>query len=230
MGGNTETVDDIDRGSESFRRRSQALGDPTRHALYRWMALVSRPVAVAELVEQFGLNHNTVRQHLAKLRTAELITEQKALPDGPGRPRLLYRLTAEAAADWNDEAPYQRLALMLLEVAAGDATPEEVGVRVGRALGIELPDEADPIAMLVDAMAEQGFAPRVERHGAGVDVVLDHCPFAAAAEEYPEVVCALHRGMAMGTAEAVGGVQKVTLSPKPPRRAGCRLELTIPKP
>lgn len=223
-------MDDIDRGSESFRRRSQALGDPTRHAIYRWLALVARPVAVAELVEQFGLNHNTVRQHLTKLRAADLITEQKAIPDGPGRPRMLYRLAAEAAADWNDEAPYQRLALILLEVAAGDATPEEVGARVGRALGLELPDDADPIATLVDAMAEQGFAPSVERHQDGVDVVLEHCPFAAAAEEYPEVVCALHRGMAAGTAEAVGGVQAVALSPRPPRRAGCRLELTISNP
>ncbi len=214
--------------ADRFRRRAQALGDPTRHAIYQWIAVQARPVAVAELVDEFGLNHNTVRQHLTKLRAADLVVEEKSSPQGPGRPRLLYRLTSEAAAEWNDEGPYQRLAMMLLEVASGDRSAEEVGEEVGRALGGAIVPGSDPLRALMGAMSDQGFAPRVVERGDGVHLVLDHCPFAAAAEEHPEVVCALHRGLAAGTAEAIGGMVPVRLVPKQPRRGGCRLEVAFP--
>lgn len=202
------------------------MGDPTRHAIYRWLAVAERPVSIAEVVAEFGLNHNTIRQHLAKLRAADLIAETKAAPEGPGRPRLMYALTAEAAADWNDEGPYQRLAMMLLEVAASGSDAETVGERVGRSFASSLAPGADPVDALVAAMASQGFSPRVERTADRVELVLDHCPFAAAAAVHPEVVCALHRGMARGTAESVGGVHTVGLTPKPPQDAGCRLEVS----
>ena len=47
---------------------------------------------MAELTEHFGLNHNAIRQHLAKLVDADLVVEDKAPSTGRGRPRLSYRV------------------------------------------------------------------------------------------------------------------------------------------
>lgn len=76
----------MDKSQESFRRRAQALGDPTRHAIFRWLALAARPVPISDLVDEFALNHNTIRQHLAKLRAAELVEETKAPRPAPVGP------------------------------------------------------------------------------------------------------------------------------------------------
>lgn len=219
---------DADAGSdESFRKRAQALGDPTRHAIYREIALLARPVAVSELVDRFGLNHNTVRQHLAKLRAADLIEDVRDNPTGPGRPRILYHLTPEAAAGWNDEGPYQRLSMLLLDLAAGNSTPLEVGRAAGRALGHEVVESEDPLRSMERAVADQGFAPRIERHGDRAELILEHCPFAAAASADSDLVCQLHRGMAEGLAEQIDGVVTEGLEVHAPQLGACRLHLTI---
>ena len=67
--------------------QARALGDPTRNAIFRYIDAASDPVGVAELTDHFGLNHNAIRQHLAKLRDAGLVVEELATPSGPGRPR-----------------------------------------------------------------------------------------------------------------------------------------------
>src|SRR5688572_24566330 len=113
----------------SPQQEARALGDPTRHAVFRRIAEAGRPVAVAELVEQFALNHNAIRQHLAKLVAAGLVTETKAAAAGPGRPRLLYAISPSTAGRWDTPGPYERLSALLTEVIRSGRTPEEVGRR-----------------------------------------------------------------------------------------------------
>ena len=72
--------------------QARALGDPTRHELFRYIADAGRPVDVAELTKHLGLHHNAIRQHLAKLVEAALVTESTAPTVGRGRPRLCYTL------------------------------------------------------------------------------------------------------------------------------------------
>ena len=76
----------------TVQEQARALGDPTRHEIFRAVADAGQPVAVAELTERFGLNHNAIRQHLAKLVAEALIVEATAAPTGRGRPRLVYEL------------------------------------------------------------------------------------------------------------------------------------------
>ena len=54
-----------------------ALGDPTRHSIFRYVAAKRRPVDVAELTAHVGLHHNAVRQHLARLVDAGLVEEPR---------------------------------------------------------------------------------------------------------------------------------------------------------
>ncbi len=68
--------------------QSRALGDPTRNAIFVHLRDAPEPVTVAELTDRFGLNHNAIRQHLAKLRAAGLATEHRDPPSGRGRPPI----------------------------------------------------------------------------------------------------------------------------------------------
>ena len=81
---------------------------------------------------------------------------------------------------------------------------------------------------IIEAVARRlGFEPRRELRRAGVDIVLDRCPFATSATTAPDIVCELHRGLAEGIAEtAAGDTTVIGLVVRPPKRAGCRLQLT----
>ena len=79
---------------------ARALGDPTRHGIFRYLVDAGGPIDVAELTEHFGFNHNAIRQHLAKLMDAGLVLEAVGAPTGRGRPRLQYTIDPSAEGRW----------------------------------------------------------------------------------------------------------------------------------
>ena len=211
----------------NLQQQARALGDPTRHEVFRYLVDAARPVDVPELTEHFGLNHNAIRQHLAKLVDADLVIEGTAPSAGKGRPRLRYTPDPAADSRWGVTGPYERLSLLLSEIVRTGESPVEVGRRAGRRRRLGSTDAADPVAELVDQMARHGFDPTVARRGEAVDVTLRTCPFATTALADPDTVCGLHLGMAYGIAEAVGGLVIDELIPKDPRRAHCRLRCHV---
>ena len=68
----------------TLQEQARALGDPTRHGIFRYVADAQRPVDIAELTDYFGVNHNAIRQHLAKLVSAggRLVTAPNDSPWG----------------------------------------------------------------------------------------------------------------------------------------------------
>jgi predicted ArsR family transcriptional regulator len=210
----------------TLQQQARALGDPTRHDIFRYVADASFPVDVAELTDHFGLNHNAIRQHLAKLVDAELVVEDTAPSSGRGRPRLVYVLDPGAESRWGVTGPYERLSLWLAEIVRTGDTPVEVGRRAGHA-GRHGPGD-DPVGALVDEMARHGFDPVARRRGTEVAITLRTCPFESTALAEPGTVCELHLGMAQGIADAVGGIEVDELIAKDPRRAGCRLVCHTP--
>ena len=213
----------------TLQEQARALGDPTRHAVFAYVADAPGPVGVAELTEHVGLNHNAVRQHLAKLVAADLLVETHAPPHGRGRPPLRYEVHPAADGRWTDDGPYERLAAWLAEaVRTGDA-PIEVGRREGRrrlATGPDGGDEGDRVGRLTREMGRLGFEPEVTDGDDGArTIILAHCPFAATARLDPGTVCGLHLGMAEGLAEAIGGLEVHGLELADPDAAGCRLQV-----
>lgn len=208
--------------------QARALGDPTRYGVFTYVAEAGAPVDVAELTAHFGLNHNAIRQHLAKLVEAELLVETSAAPTGRGRPRLLYALDPSAESRWGVTGPYERLAMLLTEVVRSGATPQEVGRRAGlrQRLGHRAASN-EPSAAFADVMDRQGFDPVVTQRGTDIEVTLQTCPFASAVLTDPDTVCELHLGLARGVAEAVGGLVVDELIPKDPRRAQCKLRCRL---
>jgi predicted ArsR family transcriptional regulator len=219
------------RRSEQLPIQARALADPTRYAIFCYVDEAAGPVGVAELTAHFGLNHNAIRQHLAQLRNAGLLAEEVRASSGPGRPALQYRPVPGAAERWDGASPYTRLAAMLVELLHGGGTPFEVGVAAGARLAREHGVKTDAVE-IVEAVARQlGFEPRrVARRGGTVDIVLERCPFADTATQAPEIICELHRGLAHGIATTGAGPVALTgLVVKPPHRAGCRLQLSLPR-
>lgn len=207
-----------------LQEQARALGDPTRHQIFRYLADTDAELGIAELTEHFGLNHNAIRQHLAKLVHAGLVVETRAPAGGRGRPRLLYRVDPGVESRWGTTGPYERLSLLLAEVTRTGAAPVDVGRRSALRSAPPEAGEAEPVAALVDAMARQGFEPDVRVRGDRVELVLDHCPFESAALVDPDTVCALHLGIVEGVAEATGGRVVIDeLRPRDPRQAGCLL-------
>lgn len=210
----------------SLQEQARALGDPTRHAIFRAIADADRPIGIAELNEQFDLNHNAIRQHVAKLTAAKLVIEAKAPGTGPGRPRLVYIMAPAVAGQWGTTGPYERLSRLLLEIINTGLDPEEVGRRGADQFRLPSPS-GDAVADIAAAMARQGFEPEVRAVRGGAEIVLHHCPFASAADVDRRTVCALHlgiaEGLAAGTPAAVGELVGYN-----PNHAECRLRLRVP--
>ena len=208
------------------QRQAKALGDPTRHAIYRAVVEAGEPVDIAGLTSRFGLNHNAVRQHLNKLCAAGLVIEEVGPSSGPGRPRLQYRPALVTNADWGIPTPYEELSELLVEALASGRSPRDVGVEAGRRLAADLPATADPVDRFEMFAARRGFEPRRVNRRSSVDLVLCRCPYESSATASPGIVCQLHLGLAEGIAQASDGAIEVAgLTTRDPRKAGCRLSL-----
>src|SRR6056297_224411 len=211
----------------TLQQQARALGDPTRHDVFRYIADAARPVDVAELTDHLGLHHNAIRQHLAKLVEAGLVSEGTAAPVGRGRPRLRYTVDPSAESRWGVTGPYERLTLMLTEIIRSGDSPVEVGRRFGARSRVTTDDETDPVTSLVGVMESHGFEPTTTRHGDTIDIVLSACPFETTALADPDTVCGLHLGLALGVAEPLDGLVVDELIPRDPRRGACRLRCHV---
>ena len=212
-----------------LQHQAQALGDPSRFAIFEHIAASATPVGVAELTELMGFNH--IRQHLGKLLDADLITESTEKRPTRGRPRLTYQARTDAFDRFQNRpgGSYQRLAAMLLDLATSDDSAHEVGRRSSACNETPIPLSAEStkdeiVAALANRLELDGFSPSIE----GSTITLGRCPFADLAAVQPDIVCELHRGLIDGCLDAVPGSAAAVLVPKPPRRAGCTVFIDPP--
>jgi predicted ArsR family transcriptional regulator len=213
-------------GQRTQQRQARALGDRTRSAIFWRVADAGQPLRVAELVEYLGLNHQGVRQHLAKLVDAGLLVEEIADPVGSGRPPLQYRLSPEAAATWVGPSPYAEVSVLLLKVLESGTSPRQVAAEAGRASAPRPDPRVEPLDQLEDEMARRGFEPQRARGPSSIDIVLRRCGYQVAAHADPGVICEFHLGLAEGITEALGGdLEVIGLVANDPAEAGCRLRL-----
>lgn len=208
---------------DELQREARALGDPTRHRLFRYIAEAPGCVGVAELTDFVRLNHNAVRQHLVVLKEAALVVEEVEERSRPGRPRLLYRLAPEAAGRWGTPGGYAWLASLLSEALRRHVEPRQVGRDEGHRRGTELAGSGERVDLLEGEIERRGFRPTRAEEGRTVEFVLGRCPFADVARSDPDTVCKLHLGLAEGLAEGLGHLDVEELVAKDPDRAGCRL-------
>lgn len=216
---------EADARDRLFQAQARALGEATRYRIFRYVVEAGGPVGVAAITAHVGINHNSVRQHLAKLCSAGLLVEEIARSGGPGRPALTYRPAPLTTALSGAPSPYEALAVLLIEILNG-GDPGEVGRAAGRRAVAGADAGADALDVIESELARQGFQPIRQESGDTVELVAARCPFQTAAVLNAGVVCELHRGMTQGMVEALGrDVLHVGLLPSEPRAAGCRLQL-----
>ncbi len=214
-----------DEDMTTLQQQAKALGDPTRHAIFRLISTAPTAVGIADINAQFPFNHNAIRQHLAKLVAAGLVSERRDSVVRPGRPRLVYEPAPGVDSRWGLVGPYERLSLLLAEIVESGDPPVEVGRRAGRAMAGSVAG-VDGADKMMAVMARQGFEPELRRKPRVSEIVFQQCPFESAALSHGDIICTLHLGIAEGLAEGTN-VAVSELVAKDPRRDDCRLRFRI---
>lgn len=200
-------------GQTTFHR---ALADENRQRLVSELREARDGLDAHELGRRLGLHANTVRWHLGILSDAGLVSQRRAARDAPGRPRTIYFLSPGAGSSGKEE--FRLLASVLTGAMAEQRDAEQRSEVAGWSWGRYLAPRRHPLAGPTDAEAkaeivrlldEQGFAPEVH----GDEVHLMRCPYNDLAEQHPEVVCSVHRGLIAGALEALGSDLDVDLTP-----------------
>ena len=191
----------------------KALGDDTRYAIYAELLRATRPLATAEVSEALGLHPNTVRPHLERMREVGLLQVEIHGRGEVGRPQHRYSPSPQAPSlGFEPPMPPMMpfLASMLVrlaeQVGATGTDAFEIGRDQGRAEASRYTAAPSCIEALVAELDRMGFEPGVRAAADGETALISfsHCPFDALADEHPEVVCSLHRGMVEGFVDAMG--------------------------
>jgi predicted ArsR family transcriptional regulator len=186
--------------------RHRLLAGLTRSRLLVVLRDSRGPMGVRELADAVALHPNSVREQLARLAEAGLVTTEAAPPSGRGRPRLRY----VARPEDDEQEPYRALAGVLAEELGRMADPAtraaEAGERWGRALigpAGSVTDEDAAVGRLVGLLADVGFEPEGPDLPGG-PIRLRRCPFEPLARDHRGVVCGVHLGLMRGALREMG--------------------------
>ncbi|MCC9157897.1 transcriptional regulator [Streptomyces parvulus] len=193
------------------------LQEPVRRRLYDYVTAQGREVGRNEAAEAVGVARTLAAHHLDRLTEAGLLesgSRRLTGRSGPGagRPAKVYtRAPAELAVSL-PARDYRTAAELLAEAAeeAGlDAELCAAARRRGEALrGSESPDSSLEEAM--ETLAARGYEPHLEDASAGQAapvVRMRNCPFHAAAERFPPLVCGMNLALLEGLFGQAGPVR-----------------------
>ena len=196
-----------------------ALDDPVRRRLYEYVARSDEPVGRDAAAGAAGITRSLAAYHLDKLAAEGLLTvayERRSGRSGPGsgRPAKLYTRSGREFSAGVPPRDYGLAARLLAEAAASDPSGATAGAlrtaadRLGRGAGA---DGGDPAELL----AARGYEPYAEEEGV---LRLRNCPFHAAAQRHPEVVCDMNLALVRGLLGGLGRNDvEAVLDPAPGR-------------
>lgn len=219
----TEQPDDRPDERPDGVRAISALGEPSRRALYDFIAQHGGWVSRDQAADATGLERGTAAHHLDRLADDGLLEIDyqrltgRAGP-GAGRPAKLYR-RAERDIDVSLPPRRYRLAGELLARAAERSRRDGIGIAealtaeaseeggrwaktvVGRLRGATSRRASTRRSVLLDLLEEQGFEPAVEPDDA---VTLRNCPFDYLASEHTDLICGMNLCLLDATVDGVG--------------------------
>ncbi len=218
---------DADEFSAAVSAVTSAFGDPTRRDIYLAIRETPDGVTAAEVAERFALHPTVARHPLEKLSAGGYVTVDVNRVDGAraaGRPSKRYRVAEQDNVllfpPRRDDllATLLARALDVLPPEQAEAMAEEVGFDYGKTLASRMaPSEGHrsvkaALATVAEALTAHGFA----AHAESMTIVSDHCPFGAAAQRYPHVLCAVDRGLIRGLMSGLyGDTQPIFESSRP---------------
>jgi predicted ArsR family transcriptional regulator len=200
------------------------LGEPTRRALYEFVAVAGDWVSRDEAADALSLERGTAAHHLDRLASDGLLEvdyQRRTGRQGPGagRPAKLYR---RARREFDVTLPPRDYALagqMLAEAAERSRTDgtritealDDVARAEGRRLGEEIESRlrrgrtrssAGKRRVVLEALEAHGFEPRPSDDGT---VVMRNCPFHQLAQGHTDLICGMNLCMMESAMENVDG-------------------------
>jgi len=186
-----------------------ALNEPSRRALYEYVAGRRDWVSREQAAEAVGLQRGIAAHHLDRLADEGLLeVDFRRLNDrrgpGAGRPAKLYRRAAAEIAVSLPPRHYELAGRLLAEAAdrsQHDGTPIEQAIdEVAREEGRAIAEEAQRgirrrsgiqarRARLYGELRSRGFEPETRNDGV---TVLHNCPFHRLAQEHTELICGMN--------------------------------------
>ncbi|HUP87269.1 MAG TPA: helix-turn-helix domain-containing protein [Acidimicrobiales bacterium] len=207
----------------------KALGDNTRYAIYLELARAPSSRSTSEMAETLELHPNTIRPHLERMRDIGLLQVVVDARGTVGRPQHRYSLSPDAPSLGLEPSSWPVLARMLADVAAFMAPEVDDVAALGEEQGRAAADRRRGrpcVDALTDALAELGFDPASAAEGKVATIAFTHCPFRELAEQYPDLVCNLHRGLIEGFVDELGGAS-VTAFATLADRDPCHVDLVV---
>ncbi len=154
----------------------------------------SGQASVAELSTALALTPVTIRHHLESLRTEGLVAEPVSRhKPGPGRPEMLYRITAAANAYMPRN--YGELCRCLIQAVESTQNRDLGGVLVE--MGRELGSSAGTTGQLDAArtyLQERGYFPTLDESEGLIVLELANCPYLEVVEGAP-LLCQFDRAL-----------------------------------
>lgn len=201
-----------------------ALAEPTRRALYLYVAAQPDAVGREEAADGVGVPAHTAKFHLDRLVHEGLLgVEYRRLTGrtgpGAGRPAKLYR---RSDREFSVSLPARRydLAGEILAAAVNravrDGTPvtdavREVATETGRRMAEDHATDGDDLERTSRVLARHGYEPRASEGG----ICLANCPFDRLAAQHTELVCGMNLALIGGVVDAIGAHVTPELAPRP---------------
>ncbi|MGH9187445.1 MAG: helix-turn-helix transcriptional regulator [Acidimicrobiales bacterium] len=201
-----------------------ALGEPTRRALYDFIAAAGDWVSRDQAADAVGLERGTAAHHLERLAADRLLdVDYRRLTGrqgpGAGRPAKLYRRARRDLAVSLPPRDYELAGRMLAEAADRSRTEgtgivaalEQVASAEGERLGDKIRTRlnasgarrsaANRRRVVLAALEEQGFEPLARGDGT---VILRNCPFHQLAQQHTDLICGMNLCLVAAAVENVG--------------------------
>jgi predicted ArsR family transcriptional regulator len=189
-----------------------ALDDPTRRALYRYVAGADHDVSRDEAAAAVDASRGTSAFHLDKLVEARLLSAvfrrlNKRAGPGAGRPAKLYRAAALAV---DLSIPPRRYmlageiltsALDAIRTPAAEAAVRDAARAQGRRAVADARAPGVPAASMESTMTALGYEPEVDPGG---DIALRNCPFHTLVLQSEQRTCAMNQAFLEGVLEGLG--------------------------
>jgi predicted ArsR family transcriptional regulator len=186
-------------------RLAEALGDPTRRSIYRFVAQAPRPLTAADVGAEFGIHRTVARAHLERLVDGGLLSADFLRRAEGGRPPKIYVRSDRRLELQLPARQYMALAEVLLRTLerfgeAGPVLVEREGMAFGRHLAETAPDLS--LDTRVAVLRAAGAEPEVSSEGDIVTLRLGNCLYRELSGERPDLVCALDRAVVQGLLSA----------------------------
>jgi predicted ArsR family transcriptional regulator len=188
------------------------LHDHVRRSCYEAARHADEPATRAEVAETVGISARLAAFHLDKLLDAGLLEADYRRPPGRGRgggrPAKRYRPSAATIDVALPPRRYDVVAAVLAESAATGAPVTDIARRTGAEIAATR--RGSPRRRVNVALSELGFEPATRRG----HVIQRNCPFRAAQQVAPVVICEINCSLVEGMLGGAGDDRHGVLAPE----------------